>query len=170
MLNALSRLSFNVKLMKQIINLNFDVDEKTLNIIYYVILIKMSDEFKRKFRKTYKKNKCWIRIIKLLIKNSIESNSKNWINLKNLHFKYRDDFVYYLNDNKLNDDRKWLCIFKRFVENIFVLIYDWLNHYDYHKTYDRIIISFYIKKFFCVTVILSLISLIYFKDLIKGDE
>ena len=56
-LNVLSRLSFNVELMKQIINLNFDVDEETLNMIYYVILIKMSDEFKKKLKKTYKKNK-----------------------------------------------------------------------------------------------------------------
>ena len=57
MLNALSRLSFNVKSIKRAIDLNFNVDEKTLNMIYHVILIKMSDEFKRKFKKTYKKNK-----------------------------------------------------------------------------------------------------------------
>ena len=146
--NVLSHLLFNVELIKQIINLNFDVDEKTLNIIYHVILIKMSNEFKRKFKKTYKKNKRWIRIIKLLIKDSVENNSKNWINFENLRFKYRDDLVYYLNDNELNNDRERLCIFKKLVENIFILIHDRLNHCDYHKTYDQIIISFYIRKFF----------------------
>ena len=57
MLNVLSRLLFNVKSIKRIINSNFDVDEKTLNMIYHVILIEMSDEFKRKFKKIYKKNK-----------------------------------------------------------------------------------------------------------------
>ena len=95
-----------------------------LNMIYHVILIKMSDEFKRKFKEKYKKNKRWIKIIKLLIKDSVESNSKNWINFKNLRFKYCDDFVYYLNDNELNDDHERLCIFKKLVENIFILIHD----------------------------------------------
>ena len=107
----------------------------------------MSDKFKRKFKKIYKENKRWIKIIKLLIKDSIENNLKNWINFKNLRFKYRDDLVYYLSDNELNDNRKRLYIFKKFVENIFVLIHDRLNHCDYHTTYDRIMISFYIKKF-----------------------
>ena len=77
MSNALSRLLFNAESMKRTIDLNFDVDEKTLNMIYYIILIKMSNEFKRKFKKTYKENKRWIKIIKLLTKNSIENNSKN---------------------------------------------------------------------------------------------
>ena len=148
MSNILSRLSFNIKFIKRTINLNFDVNEKMLNIIYYVILIKMSDEFKKKLKKTYKNNKRWIKIIKLLIKDSFENNLKNWINLEDLRFKYQDNLVYYLSDNELNDDRKRLCIFKKFVENIFVLIHNWLNHCDYHKTYDQIIISFYIKKFF----------------------
>ena len=148
MSNILSRLSFNIESIKQAINLNFDVDEKTLNMIYHVILIKMSNEFKRKFKKTSKKNKRWIKIIKLLIKDSVESNLKNWINFENLRFKYRDDLVYYLNDNELNDDRERLCIFKKLVENIFVLIHDRLNHCDYHKMYNRIMISFYIRKFF----------------------
>ena len=116
-------------------------------MIYHVILIKMSDEFKKKLKEIYKENKRWIRIIKLLIQNSIEDNSKNWINFEDLRFRYRDDLVYYLDDNELNDDREWLCIFKKLVENIFVLTYDRLNHCDYHKTYDRIMISFYIRKF-----------------------
>ena len=57
MSDILSRLSFNVESMKRVINLNFDVDEKTLNMIYHVILIKMSNEFKKKFKKAYKENK-----------------------------------------------------------------------------------------------------------------
>ena len=146
--NVLSRLLFNVESIKWTINLNFNVDEKTLNMIYHVILIKMSNEFKKKFKKTYKKNKRWIKIIKLLIKDSVENNSKNWINFENLRFKYCNNLVYYLNDNELNDDRERLCIFKKFVENIFVLIHDRLNYCDYHKTYNQIMISFYIKKFF----------------------
>ena len=106
MSNILSRLSFNVESMKRIINSNFDVNEKTLNMIYHVNLIKMSDEFKKKLKKTYKNNKRWIRIIKLLIKDLFESISKDWINFKNLRFKYRNDFIYYLNDNELNDNRE----------------------------------------------------------------
>ena len=123
-LNVLSRLSFNTESIKWAINSNLDFEKKILNMIYYVILIKMSDKFKEKVRKTYKNNKRWIKIIKLLIKNSFENNSKNWINFENLRFRYRDDLVYYLNDNELNDDREWLCIFKKFVEKIFTLIHD----------------------------------------------
>ena len=148
MSNVLSRLLFNVEFVKRVIDLNFNVDERTLNMIYHVILIKMSDEFKKKLKKTYKNNKRWIKIIKLLIKDSFENNLKNWINLEDLRFKYQDNLVYYLSDNELNDDRKRLCIFKKFVENIFVLTHDRLNYCDYHKTYDRIMISFYIRKFF----------------------
>ena len=94
--DVLSRLLFNIESMKQIIDLNFDMNEKMLNMIYHVTLIKISNEFKKKFKKTYKKNKRWIRIIKFLIKNSIESNSKNWINFEDLRFKYcKVDIVSY---------------------------------------------------------------------------
>ena len=101
--NILSRLSFNIKLMKWIIYSNFDVDKRTLNIIYHVFLIK---------------------IIKLLTKDLVENNSKNWINFENLYFKYRDNLIYYLSDNKLNDDRERLCIFEKFIKDIFALIHD----------------------------------------------
>ena len=75
--DVLLRLLFNVKSIKWAIDLNFNVDEKMLNMIYHVILTKISDKFKKKFKEAYKENKCWIKIIKLLIKDSVESNSKN---------------------------------------------------------------------------------------------
>lgn len=62
-----------------------------------------------------------------------------------MRFRYRDNLIYYL-DKKLDDNREHLCIFRKLVDDIFALIYDRLNYDDFHKIYNRIIASFYIRK------------------------
>lgn len=70
----------------------------------------------------------------------------SWSSSKNLRFRYRDNLVYYLGDDKLDDDRERLCISRKLVGDNFALTHDKLDHDDFHKIYDRVIAFFYIRK------------------------
>ena len=164
-----------------------------LNMIHHVTLIKMSQNFKFKFKNVYKQNKRWTKILNLFKSKSFSTNNQNsitfiknfiknqkhknlsnnnliiinnsvnsiddftisinnfdifnetfFVSAENLRFRYKNDLLYYVNE--FNDEKKRLCIFKKLVDEIFVLIHDKLNHVEYHKTHNEIIASFYIRK------------------------
>ena len=71
-------------------------------------------------------------------------NETLFASAENLRFRYRNGLLYYVNE--LDDERKRLCIFRKLADEIFALIHDKLNHAKYHKTHDKIIASFYIRK------------------------
>ena len=64
--DAFSRLFFNVDVDKKISNSNLNEFENILDIIYYVTLIKMFDDFKSRLKKIYRINKRWVKILKLI--------------------------------------------------------------------------------------------------------
>ena len=152
--DVLSRLPFNADIVKRV----FDSDQSkdTLDMTYHVILMKMSDDFKIRLKETYLKNKRWIRILELIKpKDTVvsfavaeppteESTEKLFSSSEDLRFRYRDELIYYVSE--LDDDRERLCIPKQLVGEIFALAHDRLEHADFHKTYDRIVTSFFIKK------------------------
>ena len=147
--DVLSRLSSNVDAIKRANDL--EGDENTLNATYHVILIKMSDDFKSRLKQIYAVNKRWARIIELIKFITVGEASDEdspWTSFEKLRFRYRDELIYYLNDNDLNDGRERLCVFKKMAGEIFVLAHDRLSHADFHKTYDRVAASFYIRKMF----------------------
>jgi len=55
-LNILSRLLFNIDIIKRITNFDFDTNKRILNI-YYIILVNISNNFKTKLKQIYKNNK-----------------------------------------------------------------------------------------------------------------
>ena len=71
-------------------------------------------------------------------------NETLFANVEKIRFRYKNDLLYYVNE--LNNERKKLYIFKKLVKKIFVLIHDRLNHVKYHKTHNKIIAFFYIRK------------------------
>ena len=65
------KLFFNVETIKKTLDSN--QSKNILNIIYYVTLIKMFDEFKSKLKKIYRINKRWIKIMKLIKLKTLSS-------------------------------------------------------------------------------------------------
>ena len=167
--DVFSKLFFNVDIVKRMFDSN--QSKNIFDMIYHVILIKMSNNFKIQLKETYLKNKRWIKILKLIKSKDIvvvkidivdsnittifsfvvaksfieKSIEKFFFNFENFRFRYRNELIYYVNE--LDDDREKLCIFKQFVDEIFAFAHDRFEHVDFHKTYDRIMISFFIKKF-----------------------
>ena len=75
----------------------------------------------------------------------LRKNGKNHSPIpKGLRFQYRNGFIYYTNEF---DGRKRLCIPKTLREKIFELAHDRQSHGGFHKIYDRIVVSIYMRKF-----------------------
>ena len=62
-----------------------------------------------------------------------------------LRFKLREGLIYYTN---FDDGRKRLCIFNSLEKEIFELAHDRQHYEGYHRTYDRISNSMYLKHLF----------------------
>lgn len=104
--------------------------------IYHTTLVEMSDDFKARLKTTYRNNKHWTRVLKIIF-NLNDSTRED------LRFKLRDELIYYINE--LNE-RERLCISKAMRKKIFQLTHDEQSHEEFHRTYDRLIASMYIRK------------------------
>ena len=61
-----------------------------------------------------------------------------------IQFKHRNDLIYYIIEN----DRKRLCVFNFMKQKIFIMIHDFIHHDDFHRIYDKIASSIYIRHLF----------------------
>ena len=61
-----------------------------------------------------------------------------------IRFKHRNDLIYYIIEN----GRERLCVFNFMKQKIFIMIYDFIHHDDFHRTYDKIAPSIYIRHLF----------------------
>ena len=164
---------------KEILNILYGhsieiVNEKLNDIfiamIYHIILIKMSNDFKQRLKKTYAENKHWSTILKMLKQRAIsvrsaiieiqftsnESASKAIViimsnisnvetkltSFRDLQFECRNELIYYL----IDDDKQRLCILKIMQDEIFKLIHDQIHHEKFQRTYDRLCHSIYIRR------------------------
>lgn len=77
-------------------------------------------------------------------KNTLNEINKDTVKrFSELHFTYWNDLIYYI-DNI--DEHEWLCILLRFKKEIFELTHDQQHHSEFHRIYDQILISLFIKK------------------------
>ena len=161
MLDALSRLSnkttIDVTNKIEILDILYEYLVKLTNekfrttiiqnlstITYYVILMKIFDDFKNKLKIVYLTNEYWKKNLKI-INNNLESIDKNNIFIideqsRDIRFKLRNDLIYYT----FEKNKKRLCISTIIKQKIFRLIHDLNNHDNFYCTYDRIINSIYI--------------------------
>ena len=82
-----------------------------------------------------------------IINNNLESIDKNNIFIideqsRDIRFKLRNDLIYYT----FEKNKKRLYISTIIKQKIFRLIHDLNNHDNFHRTYDRIINSIYIRQ------------------------
>ena len=139
--------------------------------IYHIILMKMTDEFKNRFKRTYQNDFQWNKILFMIkfvdefdiidtkmtsnffsnqSENIIDDTSiiniivieKNFNIRSELRFKYRQKFVYYMFD----DERERLCVSTFMKQKMFQLTHDQIHHDDFHKIYDRIASFVYIRQ------------------------
>ena len=86
-------------------------------------------------------------------KNIIQKSEAVDINLKNvfkndfkaeIRFKHRNDLIYYIIEN----DRERLCVPNFMKQKIFIIIYDFIHHDDFHCIYNKIVSLIYIHYLF----------------------
>ena len=111
-------------------------------VCYHIILIKMTNELKKRLKTIYNENSHWNKIL-AMIKEAFKINDeKSTQNKSSLHFVYRHDLIYYIFD----DEKKRLCVPKSLKQKMFKLTHDQTHHEDFHKTYDRVASSIYIHQ------------------------
>ena len=74
-----------------------------------------------------------------LVENNVVVINEQFRDIK---FKLRDDLIYYTFD----ENKKRLCIFAIIKQKIFRSTHDFNSYDDFHRTYDRIINSIYIRQ------------------------
>ena len=141
--------------------------------MYYVTLVEMSDDFKDRLKKAYQEDAHWKKILAILQPGTTaqpnttaapdeppltsgqppppdasaepplqrpptvpESQSPG------IRFKLREGLVYYTS----GDGRERLCIPEAMEGEVFRIVHDLANHGGFHRTYDRLSSSVYIRQ------------------------
>ena len=132
-------------------------------VVYYIILIKIFDDFKSKLKNVYITNDYWKKVLKIIKSqvnnNNFESIDKNVVVIDNeinvvddinivneqfcdIRFKLRNELIYYVFD----ENKKRLYVSIILEQKIFRLIYNLNNYNDFYRIYNRIINSIYIRQ------------------------
>ena len=122
---------------------------------YHVTLVEMSDSFKRRLVEEYPKDPQWHKILGVIksaaseeqqgpcsqgTQESTEQKEERRIGLR---FKLKDGLIYYTN---FEDGRERLCIPNALKREVFELAHDRQHHGGFHRTYERISRSLYLKN------------------------
>ena len=109
--------------------------------VYHITLVSMSDDFKSRLVEAYHKDDQWVKIRDILKAEDSDSTSTEAFRTR-LRFKLKDDLIYYTNHD---DGRERLCIPNSLEQEVFRLAHDSQQHGGYHRTFDRIARSVYIR-------------------------
>ena len=74
---------------------------------------------------------------------NLEGTFKNDFKTR-IQFKHRNDLIYYIIEN----GRERLCVFNFMKQKIFIMIHDFIHYDDFHRIYDKIASSIYIRYLF----------------------
>ena len=115
--------------------------EYELPPIFHIIFVEMANDFKTCFKRIYRENKQWKRILNFVNpQNEIIITDEKPPTLKNLRFRYKNGFVYYINEF---NGKKRLYIPKTLKK----IVHEEQNYGGFNKIYDKITISIYMRKF-----------------------
>ena len=133
-------------------------------IFYHVTLIEISNNFKQRFKDAYVVNKHWKKMLKVITSRqrpsavsevigerqpsdaeeiSTPPSTKIEKSLRGIRFRLKDELVYYISKTKKKDR---LCISAFMKQKIFRVVYDLNSHSGFHRIYDRLINSVYIRQ------------------------
>ena len=138
-----------LKLLDDMGNKNKKDITDTFNDIefYHIILIKLTNNFKKHLQNTYKKDTQWKQILDIIKSTNCSLNTANedivkW--LTKLCFTYQNSLIYYINNV---NSCECLYISICFKKKIFKLIYDQQHHSEFHRTYDCILTFLFLHCF-----------------------
>ena len=135
--------------------LRFNIIQNLSSISYHVTLIEMSNDFKQRLKTVYTKDEQWKKILnvitfKQIVTNQTQSAITNVAteiivdakSSRDIRFKLRENLIYYASD----ENKKRLCVSIAMKQKIFKITHDLSSHDDFHRIYDKIINSMYIKQ------------------------
>ena len=108
---------------------------------YHITLVEMSDSFKEQLVKAYQDDDQWRKIQDLLQKEPT-ADEDDEARRVGLRFKLRNGLIYYTN---FNDGRERICVPNSLEKHIFELAHDKQHHGGFHRSYDRIVSSIYMR-------------------------
>ena len=112
--------------------------------IYIITLVKMSDSFKAHLLADYSVNKFWTKILEILEANKALKKSDQAV----LSFEIEKitDLIYHIRSEEV----QCLCIFnhKDLIKNVLQLAHNKIGHPGFHRIYEWIIRSLYIRKLY----------------------
>ena len=135
------------------------------SVYFHVTLVEMSQDFKDRLGQEYTKDEQWNKVLEVVKKANKEAEASlpvqgpatkagelpqlpvqtnlNRTNRKlGLRFKLRNRLLYYTN---FNNGRERLCIPNSLEKEIFKLAHDRQHHSGFHRTYERIVASLYLR-------------------------
>lgn len=118
------------------------MDDYTMDpsaVAYHITLAEMSDAFKQRLVQAYQDDELWKKILDMLRQDTPSDDEGRKLGLR---FKQRDGLIYYTN---FDDGRERLCIPNSLEKQIFELAHDRQHHGGFHRTYDRITGSLYLR-------------------------
>ena len=117
-------------------------------MVYHMTLVEMSDDFKDRLKKAYQEDEYWRKILDV-IKPSSTSEQESTRNSSDtpaetpgVRFRLKGELVYYI----CGDGRDRLCIPETMEGEVFRMAHDLANHGGFHRTYDRLSNSVYIRQ------------------------
>ena len=111
---------------------------------FHVTLVEMSESFKQRLVKEYKKDDQWSKLLTMLKRLAQGQPPENEYQEKKigLRFKLRGGLIYYTN---FEDGRERLCVPNALEGEIFQLAHDRQYHGGFHRSYERIVASIYLR-------------------------
>ena len=113
------------------------IHDEELNILYTASTIKINTDFRNRIIQNYKKDFDWIKIANVLNK----SNNISFLYVRENDLIYRKEIdtniAFYVSQK--------MCAFYEIVKNIFSMIHDVNEHFDFDRTYKQIVFVWYIR-------------------------
>lgn len=115
---------------------------------YHITLVEMADELKQRLKIAYVDDHYWNKVLDLvkeapqIIPDGASEPPNNVLGRHGLRFVYRQGLIYYIS----GDGKERLCIPEAIEQDIFQIAYDQTHHGGFHRTYDRIAPSVYIRQ------------------------
>ena len=110
--------------------------------VFHVTLVEMSDSFKQRLIKEYEKDEQWSKLLGMLQRLAKGEPLEDEERKRGLRFKLREGLIYYTN---FDDGRERLCVPNSMEAEIFQLAHDSQYHGGYHRSYERVAGSIYLR-------------------------
>ena len=135
--DALSRLSAKLSTSFSSEQKSDTIDDEKLDVLHTASTIEISFDFKSRIIENYKQDSDWIKIENVL--NKFDNTSLLYVRKNDLIYRKKIDtnIAFYVSQR--------MCAFFEILKDIFSMIHDVNDHFDFDRTYKQIIFVWYIR-------------------------